>query len=123
MADAFAGVVMLLVAAYAFRLRAEHHWLYPKSDPDCHFWPASIVLMLVQVILTMLAAAMTTGSGNAPFTPFVEMTKPAHLRYQTQPIYPSQQRLPQNSGRVIDFAGPARRPLSPEWLKYHRLKW
>ncbi|UQQ18567.1 hypothetical protein MYA98_24295 [Salmonella sp. WGH-01] len=34
------------------------------------FGSASIILMLVLVILTMLAA-MTTGSGNAPFTPLL----------------------------------------------------
>ena len=36
------------------------------------FGSASIILMLVLVILTMLAA-VTTGSGNAPFYAFVEM--------------------------------------------------
>ncbi|VEB62192.1 C4-dicarboxylate transporter DcuC [Salmonella enterica subsp. enterica] len=40
MADAFAGVVMLLVAAGVFAPGAEHHWLYPKSDLDCHFFLA-----------------------------------------------------------------------------------
>lgn len=36
------------------------------------FGSASIILMLALVVLTMLAA-MTTGSGNAPFYAFVEM--------------------------------------------------
>ncbi len=54
-----------------FRLWAEHHYFGPKSDPGLPlFWLRQHVLMLVLVILTMLAA-MTTGSGNAPFTPLI----------------------------------------------------
>ena len=85
MADAFAGVVMLLVAAGVFA-GAEHHRLYSEPDLYRHqlFGSASIILMLVLVVLTMLAA-MTTGSGNAPFYAFVEMilswhTPPASTR-------------------------------------------
>ena len=53
------------------------------------FGSASIILMLVLVILTMLAA-VTTSSGNAPFYAFVEMIQnwrtlpafnPAYLTY------------------------------------------
>lgn len=86
------------------------------------FGSASIILMLVLVILTMLAA-MTTGSGNAPFYAFVEMipnwrTPPA----STQPIYPSQCCKPQTWGARFRRS-PAWWSLSPGWLKYHRLKW
>ncbi len=53
------------------------------------FGSASIILMLVLVILTMLAA-MTTGSGNAPFYAFVEMIPKlaSTLQASTRPICP-----------------------------------
>ncbi len=50
------------------------------------FGSASIILMLVLVVLTMLAA-MTTGSGNAPFYAFVEMI-PAGTLLRHQPGLP-----------------------------------
>ncbi len=97
MADAFAGVVMLLVAAGVFFARGLSTIGFIQSliSIATSFGSASIILMLVLVILTMLAA-MTTGSGNAPFYAFVEMilnwrTPPV----STQPIYPSQCCKPQ----------------------------
>ena len=79
MADAFAGVVMLLVAAGS----------------------ASIILMLVLVILTMLAA-MTTGSGNAPFYAFVEMIPKLAHSSGINPAYLSIPMLQaSNLGRTI----------------------
>lgn len=72
MADAFANVVMLLVAAgYSLGLSAIG-FIQSLISIATSFGSASIILMLVLVILTMLAA-VTTGSGNAPFYAFVEM--------------------------------------------------
>ncbi|SQI88079.1 C4-dicarboxylate transporter DcuC [Klebsiella oxytoca] len=73
MADAFAGVVMLLVAAGVFAQGLSTiGFINGLISIATSFGSASIILMLVLVILTMLAA-MTTGSGNAPFYAFVEM--------------------------------------------------
>ncbi|MFK3705114.1 anaerobic C4-dicarboxylate transporter DcuC [Klebsiella sp. NPDC088457] len=73
MADAFAGVVMLLVAAGVFAQGLSTiGFITSLISIATSFGSASIILMLVLVILTMLAA-MTTGSGNAPFYAFVEM--------------------------------------------------
>ncbi len=85
MADAFAGVVMLLVAAGVFAQGLSTiGFINGLISIATSFGSASIILMLVLVILTMLAA-MTTGSGNAPFYAFVEMipswrTPPASIR-------------------------------------------
>ncbi|MGU0055888.1 hypothetical protein ACVXG7_08435 [Enterobacter hormaechei] len=83
MADAFAGVVMLLVAAGAFAQGLSTiGFIQSLISIATSFGSASIILMLVLVVLTMLAA-MTTGSGNAPFYAFVEMIpKLALLRHQ-----------------------------------------
>ncbi|MFO6427398.1 hypothetical protein ACLBOM_26520 [Escherichia coli] len=72
MADAFANVVMLLVAAGVFAGLSTIGFIQSLISIATSFGSASIILMLVLVILTMLAA-VTTGSGNAPFYAFVEM--------------------------------------------------
>lgn len=73
MADAFAGVVILLVAAGVFAQGLSAiGFITSLIAIATSFGSASIILMLVLVTLTMLAA-MTTGSGNAPFYAFVEM--------------------------------------------------
>ncbi len=73
MADAFANVVMLLVAAGVFAQGLSTiGFIQSLITLATSFGSASIILMLVLVVLTMLAA-MTTGSGNAPFYAFVEM--------------------------------------------------
>lgn len=73
MADAFANVVMLLVAAGVFAQGLSTiGFIQSLISIATSFGSASIILMLVLVILTMLAA-VTTGSGNAPFYAFVEM--------------------------------------------------
>ncbi|NIY47426.1 anaerobic C4-dicarboxylate transporter DcuC [Cedecea colo] len=73
MADAFANVVILLVAAGVFAQGLSTiGFIQSLISIATSFGSASIILMLVLVILTMLAA-MTTGSGNAPFYAFVEM--------------------------------------------------
>lgn len=65
------------------------------------FGSASIILMLVLVILTMLAA-MTTGSGNAPFYAFVEMIPKLAHSSGINPAYLSIPMLQaSNLGRTI----------------------
>ncbi|KEA51986.1 C4-dicarboxylate transporter [Mangrovibacter sp. MFB070] len=73
MADAFANVVMLLVAAGLFAQGLSTiGFIQSLISIATSFGSGSIILMLVLVVLTMLAA-MTTGSGNAPFYAFVEL--------------------------------------------------
>ena len=73
MADAFANVVILLVAAGLFAQGLSAiGFIQSLISIATSFGSASIILMLVLVVLTMLAA-MTTGSGNAPFYAFVEL--------------------------------------------------
>lgn len=73
MADAFCSVVILLVAAgiFAQGLNAVG-FIQSLIAIATSFGSASIILTLVLVILTVLAA-VTTGSGNAPFYAFVEL--------------------------------------------------
>lgn len=69
MADAFANVVMLLVAAGVLPgVTSTIGFIQSLISIATSFGSASIILMMVLVILTMLAA-MTTGSGNARSTP------------------------------------------------------
>ncbi len=73
MADAFVNVVMLLVAAGVFAQGLSTvGFIQSLISIATSFGSASIILMLVLVVLTMLAA-MTTGSGNAPFYAFAEL--------------------------------------------------
>ncbi|BDH46708.1 anaerobic C4-dicarboxylate transporter DcuC [Salmonella enterica subsp. enterica serovar Choleraesuis] len=73
MADAFCGVVILLVAAGVFAQGLNAiGFIQSLISIATSFGSASIILMLVLVVLTMLAA-VTTGSGNAPFYAFVEL--------------------------------------------------
>ncbi len=73
MADAFVSVVMLLVAAGVFAQGLSTvGFIQSLISIATSFGSASIILMLVLVVLTMLAA-MTTGSGNAPFYAFAEL--------------------------------------------------
>lgn len=73
MADAFKGVVMLLVAAGVF---AQGLMSIGAIDNLIHLAETAgaggIALMLLLTILTV-AAAIATGSGNAPFYAFVEL--------------------------------------------------
>ncbi|MFP1463473.1 C4-dicarboxylate transporter DcuC [Escherichia coli] len=72
MADAFANVVMLLVCRWVFAQGLSTiGFIQSLISIATSFGSASIILMLVLVILTMLAA-VTTGSGNAPFYAFVD---------------------------------------------------
>jgi DcuC family C4-dicarboxylate transporter len=69
MADAFAGVVMLLVGAGVFAQGLMGlGFIANLLDLAQSFGTGGIVIMLVLVVITTLAA-FTTGSGNAPSTP------------------------------------------------------
>ncbi len=69
----FANVVMLLVCRWGIRSGLSTiGFIQSLISIATSFGSASIILMLVLVILTMLAA-VTTSSGNAPFYAFVEM--------------------------------------------------
>lgn len=102
MADAFAGVVMLLVAAGVFTQGLSTiGFIQSLISIATSFGSASIILMLVLVILTMLAA-MTTGSGNAPFYAFVEMIPKLAHSSGINPAYLSIPMLQaSNLGRTI----------------------
>ncbi len=102
MADAFAGVVMLLVAAGVFAQGLSTiGFIQSLISIATSFGSASIILMLVLVILTMLAA-MTTGSGNAPFYAFVEMIPKLAREAGINPAYLSIPMLQaSNLGRTI----------------------
>ncbi|EDW0114303.1 anaerobic C4-dicarboxylate transporter DcuC [Salmonella enterica subsp. enterica serovar Brunei] len=102
MADAFAGVVMLLVAAGVFAQGLSTiGFIQSLISIATSFGSASIILMLVLVILTMLAA-MTTGSGNAPFYAFVEMIPKLAHSSGINPAYLSIPMLQaSNLGRTI----------------------
>jgi DcuC family C4-dicarboxylate transporter len=101
MADAFAGVVMLLVAAGVFAQGLSTiGFIQSLISIATSFGSASIILMLVLVVLTMLAA-MTTGSGNA-FYAFVEMIPKLAHSSGINPAYLSIPMLQaSNLGRTI----------------------
>lgn len=73
MADAFASVVMLLVAAGVFAQGLTTvGFINNLLGLAQSFGKGGFVMMMVLVIITTLAA-FTTGSGNAPFYAFVEL--------------------------------------------------
>ncbi|WP_293763226.1 anaerobic C4-dicarboxylate transporter DcuC [uncultured Aquitalea sp.] len=73
MGEAFTGVVMLIVAAGVFAQGLSSVGFIAKLiELAQSFGSGALVLMLVLVIITTLAA-FTTGSGNAPFYAFVEL--------------------------------------------------
>ena len=121
MADAFAGVVMLLVAAGVFAQGLSTIGFINGLISIATFGSASIILMLVLVILTMLAA-MTTGSGNAPFYAFVEMipswrTPPASIRPTCRFRCCRLQPRPHDIARLGWWS-----PL-PGWRRFPHSKW
>ncbi|MBS0967546.1 anaerobic C4-dicarboxylate transporter DcuC [Chimaeribacter arupi] len=87
MADAFANVVILLVAAGVFA-----HGLGTVGFISAliglaqAFGGGALVMMLVLVVITMLAA-MTTGSGNAPFYAFVALIPQLATQMGIRPAY------------------------------------
>ncbi|CFQ42439.1 C4-dicarboxylate transporter DcuC [Yersinia frederiksenii] len=87
MADAFATVVMLLVAAGVFAQGLSTvGFISGLIGLAQSFGTGGIIMMLVLVVITMLAA-MTTGSGNAPFYAFVELIPKLAAQMGINPAY------------------------------------
>ncbi|WP_047608477.1 anaerobic C4-dicarboxylate transporter DcuC [Rahnella aquatilis] len=87
MADAFANVVMLLVAAGVFAQGLSTvGFISSLIGLAQNFGSGSIVMMLVLVVITVLAA-MTTGSGNASFYAFVELIPKLATKMGINPEY------------------------------------
>lgn len=87
MADAFATVVMLLVAAGVFAQGLSTiGFISGLISLAQSFGTGGIIMMLVLVAITMLAA-MTTGSGNAPFYAFVELIPKLAAQMGINPAY------------------------------------
>ncbi|AOV97391.1 anaerobic C4-dicarboxylate transporter DcuC [Edwardsiella hoshinae] len=87
MADAFANVVMLLVAAGVFAQGLSTvGFISSLIELAQSFGTGGIIMMLVLVVITMLAA-MTTGSGNAPFYAFVELIPKLSGQMGINPAY------------------------------------
>lgn len=87
MADAFATVVMLLVAAGVFAQGLSTvGFISGLIGTAQSFGSGAMVMMLVLVLITMLAA-MTTGSGNAPFYAFVELIPKLAAQMNVNPGY------------------------------------
>ncbi|MGG4610045.1 anaerobic C4-dicarboxylate transporter DcuC [Providencia sp. Me31A] len=87
MADAFATVVMLLVAAGVFAQGLSTiGFIKGLIDLAQSFGSGAIVMMVALVVITMLAA-MTTGSGNAPFYAFVELIPYLAKQMGVNPAY------------------------------------
>ncbi|EKO3928945.1 anaerobic C4-dicarboxylate transporter DcuC [Vibrio metschnikovii] len=87
MAEAFKGVVMLLVAAGVFAqglmsIGAIDNLLGLAETAGA----GGLVLMLILTILTM-AAAIATGSGNAPFYAFVELAPALAAKMGVNPAF------------------------------------
>ncbi|BBG61041.1 Putative cryptic C4-dicarboxylate transporter DcuD [Providencia rustigianii] len=87
MADAFATVVMLLVAAGIFAQGLSTiGFIRGLIDLAQSFGSGAIIMMIALVVITMLAA-MTTGSGNAPFYAFVELIPHLAKQMGVNPAY------------------------------------
>ncbi|MEA9391874.1 anaerobic C4-dicarboxylate transporter DcuC [Acerihabitans sp. TG2] len=87
MADAFASVVMLLVAAGVFAQGLSTiGFISGLISLAQSFGTGGIIMMLVLVAITMLAA-MTTGSGNAPFYAFVQLIPKLAAQMGINPAY------------------------------------
>lgn len=87
MADAFSSVVILLVAAGVFAQGlGTIGFISGLIGLAQSFGSGGLVIMLVLVTITMLAA-MTTGSGNAPFYAFVELIPKLASQMGINPAY------------------------------------
>lgn len=87
MADAFANVVILLVAAGVFAQGLSTvGFISSLIGLAQNFGSGSIIMMLVLVVITVLAA-MTTGSGNASFYAFVELIPKLAAKMGINPEY------------------------------------
>ncbi|PWC19133.1 anaerobic C4-dicarboxylate transporter DcuC [Brenneria roseae subsp. roseae] len=87
MAEAFSSVVILLVAAGVFAQGLSTvGFISGLIGFAQSFGSGGLVIMLVLVVITMLAA-MTTGSGNAPFYAFVELIPKLASQMGINPAY------------------------------------
>ncbi|MCH5051750.1 anaerobic C4-dicarboxylate transporter DcuC [Pectobacterium aquaticum] len=87
MANAFSSVVILLVAAGVFAQGlGTIGFISGLIGLAQSFGSGGLVIMLVLVAITMLAA-MTTGSGNAPFYAFVELIPKLASQMGINPAY------------------------------------
>ncbi|ACX88784.1 anaerobic C4-dicarboxylate transporter DcuC [Pectobacterium parmentieri] len=87
MAEAFSSVVILLVAAGVFAQGlGTIGFISGLIGLAQSFGSGGLVIMLVLVVITMLAA-MTTGSGNAPFYAFVELIPKLASQMGINPAY------------------------------------
>lgn len=87
MADAFSSVVMLLVAAGVFAQGLSTvGFIHSLIDSVQSFGSGGFVMMIALAIITALAA-ITTGSGNAPFYAFVELIPKLATQMGINPAY------------------------------------
>ncbi|QLB21029.1 anaerobic C4-dicarboxylate transporter DcuC [Vespertiliibacter pulmonis] len=87
MADAFSSVVMLLVAAGVFAQGLSTvGFIHSLIDSIQSFSSGGFVMMIALAIITALAA-ITTGSGNAPFYAFVELIPKLASQMGINPAY------------------------------------
>ena len=87
MADAFAGVVMLLVAAGVFaQSLSTIGFITNLIDSAQAFGGSGLIMMLVLAVITILAT-MATGSGNAAFYAFAELIPKLATQMGASPAY------------------------------------
>lgn len=87
MADAFSSVVMLLVAAGVFAQGLSTvGFIHFLIDSVQAFSSGGLVMMIALALITALAA-ITTGSGNAPFYAFVELIPKLASQMGINPAY------------------------------------
>ena len=87
MADAFAGVVMLLVAAGVFaQSLSTIGFITNLIDSAQSFGGSAFFMMLVLAVITILAT-MATGSGNAAFYAFAELIPKLAIQMGVNPSF------------------------------------
>ena len=87
MADAFAGVVILLVAAGVFaQSLSTIGFITNLIDSAQAFGGSGLIMMLVLAVITILAT-MATGSGNAAFYAFAELIPKLATQMGANPAY------------------------------------
>ncbi len=87
MADAFSGVVILLVAAGVFAQGLSTiGFIHALIDSVQSVSSGGFLMMLALALITALAA-ITTGSGNAPFYAFVELIPKLAAHMGINPAY------------------------------------
>ncbi|MBE2897224.1 anaerobic C4-dicarboxylate transporter DcuC [Pasteurellaceae bacterium HPA106] len=87
MAEAFSGVVMLLVAAGVFAEGLNQiGFIRDLIDTAQQFGSAALIMMLTLVVITMLVT-IASGSGNAAFYAFVEIAPKLATHLGINPAY------------------------------------